>query len=65
MKSCREVPIFVYMMDASRGAEVMQENVGRVRNVERIGIGREEWQVRRFIGENMEVRFEGQEERVE
>ena len=65
MKSCREVPIFVYMMDALRGAEVMRENGGRVRNGEKIGIGSEEWEVRRFIEENMEVRFEGQEERVE
>ena len=64
MKSCREVPIFVYMMDALRGAEVMRENGGRVRNGERIGIGSEEWQVRRFIGENMEVRFEVTEEGV-
>ena len=57
MKSCREVPIFVYMLDAGRGAEVMRENAGRVRNGERIGIGIEVWEVMKFIEENMEVRF--------
>ena len=57
MKSCREVPIYVYMKDALRGAEVMRENVGRVRNGERIGIGIEVWEVMKFIEENMEVRF--------